>query len=159
MKAKKQVNRKAIVISAALTALLLTGAGSAALASNWLNSGSPEAQIAPQPAVEQPPIFVTVEPVFDNNAGQAMAAAPQMVEAVAPVASSDQVAAAYEAQLDQAYQALQEAYAQIDALQSAQAQMAAQPRYEDDDEDEHEHAEDHERGGFLVFEPEEHDND
>lgn len=151
MKAKKQVDRRAIIISAVLTALLLTGAGSAVLASNWLTGSNPAAQAAPQGAVEIAPFVVTVEPLVSDTTSRAMAAAPEVTGV--DQAANDQVAAAYEAQLDQAYQALQEAYAQIDALQSAQAQMAPQARFEEEHEHENEH--------FVTIagHDEDHDND
>jgi hypothetical protein len=138
MKAKKQIDRRAIIISAVLTALLLTGAGSVALASNWLAGSDPAAQVAPQSAVESTPFVVTVEPLFSDIASQAMAAAPEV--AGVDQAGNDQVVAAYETQLNQAYQALQEAYAQIETLQSNQTQMATQAGYDDEHEDEHEHS-------------------
>ena len=151
MKAKKQVDRRAIIISAVLTVLLLTGAGSAALASNWLAGSDPAAQTAPQSAVESAPFVVTVEPLFSDTTSRAMAAAPEV--AGVGQAANDQVAAAYEAQLNQAYQALQEAYAQIDTLQSAQAQTAPQVGFEEEHE--------HENERFVTFagHDRDHDND
>ncbi|HSN77694.1 MAG TPA: hypothetical protein VL334_21680 [Anaerolineae bacterium] len=139
MKAKKQVDRRAIIISAVLTVLLLTGAGSAALASNWLAGSDPAAQGAPQGAVESGPIVVTVEPLFSDTTSRAMAAAPQ-VAAVDQATANEQVVTAYETQLNQAYQALQEAYAQIETLQSNQTQIANQAGYDDRHDDEHEHS-------------------
>ena len=135
MKAKKQVDRRAIIISAVLTALLLTGAGSVVLASHGLAGNDPAAQTAPQSAVNGAPFVVTVEPLFSGTAGQAVADASGVVGV--DQAANDQVAAAYQAQLNQAYQALQEAYAQIDALQSAQTQAAPQARFESEHENEH----------------------
>lgn len=137
MKAKKQVDRKAIIISAVLTALLLTGAGSAVLASSWLTGSDPAAQATPQSAIGNTPFVVTVEPLFSDTTSQTMAAAPGV--AGVDQAARDQVVSAYEAQLNQAYQALQEAYAQIDALQAAQAQSAPQVDFEEEHEHEHEH--------------------
>ncbi len=139
MKAKKQVDRRAIIISAVLTALLLAGAGSVALASNWLAGSDSAAQVAPPAAGESAPIIVTVEPLFSDTASQVLAAAPQ-VAGVDRAAENEQVVAAYETQLNQAYQALQEAYTQIETLQSNQTQMATQAGYEDEHEDEHEHS-------------------
>lgn len=151
MKAKKQVDRRAIIISAVLTALLLTGAGSAVLASNWLAGSDPATQAAPHSAVENAPIVVTVEPLFSDTASQAMTAAPQV--AGIDQTASDPVVAAYEAQLNQAYQALQEAYTQIETLQSAQVQPAPQAGYDE----EHEHDDDH----FVIGADhhEDHDDD
>lgn len=156
MKAKNQVDRRAIIISAMLTVLLLTGAGSAVLASSWLAGSDPAAQVAPQSAVDSAPIVVTVEPLFSDTASRAMAAAPQ-VAAVDQAAPSEQVVLAYEAQLDQAYQALQEAYAQIETLQSNQTQMANQAGY--DDEHDGEHDDEHEHAVTVAGHSEDHDDD
>lgn len=151
MKAKKQVDRRAIIISAVLTVLLLAGAGSVALASNWRTGSDTTAQAASQSAVENAPFVVTVEPLFSDTTSQTRSAAPEVV-GVGQFAN-DQIAAAYEAQLEQAYQALQEAYAQIDTLQSAQAQMAAQADYDE----EHEHEDD--RFVIGAHHHEDHDDD
>jgi hypothetical protein len=156
MKAKKQVDRRAIIISAVLTALLLTGAGSAALASNWLAGSDPAAQVAPQGDVESAPIVVTVEPLFGDTTSRALAAAPQ-VAAVDQAAANEQVVTAYETQLNQAYQALQEAYAQIETLQSNQTQTANQAGYADEHDDEHD--DEHEHSVTIAGHGEDHDDD
>ena len=52
-------------------------------------------------------------------------------------AANDQIIAAYQAQLEQAYQALNEAYAQIDTLQAAQAQAPTPSFFGEDEHDEH----------------------
>lgn len=136
MKAKKQVDRRAIIVSAVLTLLLLTGAGSVALASNWLTGSDSATKITPQNAAQSTPFVITLEPLVSDAASPAMAAAPGL--AVVDQTAGDPVVAAYEAQLNQAYQALQEAYTQIETLQSTQAQVGPQAEYDD----EHEHDDD-----------------
>lgn len=156
MRPKKQIDRRAIIISAVLTTLLLTGAGSVALASNWLAGNDSAAQVAPQSAAESIPFVVTVEPLFSDTASQSVAAAPQ-VAAIDQAAADEQVVAAYETQLNQAYQALQEAYVQIETLQSNQTQMANQAGYDDEHGDEHE--DEHENFVTLAGDDEDHDDD
>ncbi len=74
----------------------------------------------------------------------------------------DGTTAAYKAQLEQAYTALDEAYAQIETLQAAQAQTQTQTTgrlWEDDDDGaEHEAYESREHEGREGFERE-HDDD
>ena len=116
---KKQANRKAILISAVLTMMLLTFVGGTALAAK---------RIFAQP--QQTPVA--------DIAQQAIPAAPaqemglQTANAAADM-TNDPIIAAYQSQLEQAYQALNEAYAQIDTLQAAQAQAPA-PSFFGDDE-------------------------
>lgn len=155
MKAKKQVDRRAIIISAVLTALLLTGAGSVALASNWLAGNDTAAQDTPQGGGESAPIIVTVEPLFSETASQSLAGAPEVTGV--DQAGSNQVVAAYEAQLNQAYQALQEAYAQIETLQLNQTQIANQAGYDDEHGEEHEN--EHEHSVTFAGDDEDHDDD
>ncbi len=156
MKGKKQVDRRAIIISAVLTLLLLTGAGSVALASNWLAGNDPAAQDTPQGGAESAPIIVTVEPLFSDTASRDLAAAPQ-VAAVDQAAANEQVVAAYETQLNQAYQALQEAYVQIETLQSNQTQRAHQAGY--DDEHSGKHEDEHEHSVTIAGDDEDHGDD
>jgi hypothetical protein len=107
---RSQTNRKAITISALLTAFVLTLAGGGLLLSNQLaasNTGPAQVEL----------------PVSSGTAADS--ALPPGAEAaglaVQP-ADTDAVTAAYEAQLQAANQALQEAYAQINALQASQNQ-------------------------------------
>lgn len=108
---------------------------------------------------KQPPIVVTVEPIYMagqqqiaassggqqwDGGGQAFAPAQQNDPAV------DQVAAAYQAQLEQAYAALQDAYTQIDTLQTAP--VATNISYQGDDDHGSEHEDGEREGG-------EHDDD
>lgn len=151
MKAKKQVDRRAIVVSAVLTLLLLTGAGSVALASNWLTGSDSATKTAPQNAAQSAPFVITLEPLVSDATSPAMAAAPEL--AVVDQTAGDPVVAAYEAQLNQAYQALQEAYTQIETLQSTQAQMA--PRADHDGEHEY----DDDRFVIGAHHDEDHDDD
>lgn len=119
---KKQADRKAIVVSAALTLLILLGIGGVVLL-----SGNPLAAAAgdkPASVVPSPDGRQTVTP---------LTAAP------AAASMDDPVVAAYQAQLQEAYQALNEAYTQIDALQAAQAPASAQSHDEQDDDSAWEH--------------------
>jgi hypothetical protein len=156
MKAKKQVDRRAIIISAVLTVLLLSGAVSVALASNWLAGSDPAAQVALQSADDSAPIIVTVEPLFSETISRTVAAAPQGA-GIDQAVASEQVVVAYEAQLNQAYQALQEAYAQIETLQSTQTQIASRAGYDDEHGDEHE--DEHEHSVTTAGHGEDHDDD
>ena len=113
---KNRSNRKAIVLSAVLTALILTIAGTAALASGWL-PGRGQVQAPAGETGDQPPVGVTVQPLAGPIAQPAVD-----IDSMAAAQPDPEVIAAYQAQLDQAYQALREAYTQIDALQAAQSQ-------------------------------------
>ena len=101
---------------------------------------------------KQPPIVVTVEPIYMPGQQQAAASggqqwsAPAQAQAQAAAPATDQVAAAYQAQLEQAYAALQDAYTQIDTLQTApSAATATNISYSGDDHDDHdEHESEHE---------------
>ena len=103
---------------------------------------------------KQPPIVVTVEPVYMTGQQQVAASsggqqwsAPAQAQAPAQASgpSTDQVAAAYQAQLEQAYAALQDAYTQIDTLQTApSAAPATNISYSGEDHDEHDEDESHE---------------
>lgn len=146
-------NRPAIVISALLTTLVMTLIAGGLFAYNGLLplpgvNAQGEANPMLQP---EAPIVVTVQPVLvpaqEQAAQEAPAAAATVNNEAITMQSPDAVAgqsainaevvAAYQAQLDEAYKALQEAYTQIDALQTAQAQSASAPTYAGDDDDEH----------------------
>lgn len=102
---------------------------------------------------KQPPIVVTVEPVYMGGQQQAASSGGQQwngggqasapAQAAAP--ATDQVAAAYQAQLEQAYAALQDAYTQIDTLQAAPSVASTtNVSYQGDDHDDHdEHESEH----------------
>jgi hypothetical protein len=134
---KKSLNLKAIVISAVLTALILVVAATAVVASglvtvdgrqavNSPSSGSPRvipAQSAPD---------VTPQEVMDGS---------QMASALA---AKDAEIAAYRAELGQAAQLLNDAYAQINALQSGQAQSLPGGTFG-------EGSEGRERGHFVII--------
>lgn len=155
MKAKRPINRRAIVISAGLTLLLLTGV--AVFALDWQETTAQDSATAPGALVAGaeatlPPIVVTVEPYVVGAGSVADAQPTPGVAQLAPdqqALTDDALVAAYQAQLSEAYRALQEAYAQIETLQAAQAQMPETAAYRhDDDEHEHEaaeHEEHHER--------------
>ena len=149
-------NRSAIVISALLTTLIMTLTAGGLLAYNGLlplpgvNAQSDASQMLQKEA----PIVVTVQPVLVPEMEQAAPAVPFEAASVAVTtdnadamatqstgvvmaqsAADAEVIAAYQSQLEEAYRALQEAYVQIDALQTAQAQPASAPAYSDDDDD------------------------
>ena len=110
-----QVHRKAIVISALLTAfLIVTMAGGLFLVNRF---AAIPADAASDPAIT-PPVVGTAQPA--NDALQQANAALQ--QASIDLANRDAVIAAYDAQLQNAYVALQQAYAQIDMLQTAMNQ-------------------------------------
>lgn len=140
--------RSAIVISALLTTLVITVIAGGMLVYNGL---LPITGVSAQGGVSQTqqkeaPIVVTVQPVLAPDTQQAAPAVlPESASVAATTVSADDVAAqiadavaaqsnadaeaiaAYQAQLEEAYRALQEAYAQIDVLQNAQAQVASAP--------------------------------
>ncbi|MBK6432283.1 hypothetical protein [Candidatus Amarolinea dominans] len=120
---RSQTNRKAIIISALLTAFVLTLVTGGILLSDRLAASA----AAPVQAL---PVAAAVTPAADP--------------AVQP-ADSNATIAAYEAQLQEAYQALQDAYAQINALQAGQNQPISGfgSGYEHEHESEHEGEHDH----------------
>ena len=146
-------NQRSIVISALLTTLILSIIGGGLLFSNGvfsLDRASASENVSQNEQIEAP-IVVTVQPVLVPAMQQAAAPAslPDFAPAAAvradtgvamtsPSTGDPAVIAAYQTQLEEAYQALQEAYTQIDVLQSAQAQLAQATSYDDDD-DSHEH--------------------
>ncbi len=162
MKAKKPINRRAIAISAALTLVLLIGA--ALLTLGWQATAAQESAVAPAAlvagddlsaagaGVALPPIVVTGEP-HAIEAGQAAGGQPALAD--------DAVVAAYQAQLSQAYSALQEAYTQIETLQAAQAPApeSAAYRSDDDGDDQRDEHDAHERKEHREDERKEHDDD
>ncbi len=117
---KKQADRRAIVVSAVLTLLVLLGVGGVFFGARLVAA----ANSSPAPAPQR----------IDGTQADALAASDG-----AAAAADDEIVAAYQVQLQEAYQALTEAYAQIDSLQTAQAQ----PSY--DDNDDHDDAREHDR--------------
>lgn len=117
---KKQANRKAIVVSAVLTLLTLTLVGGGALVVNRVLAQPLQPQLPTSNARLPSSQAVT----FDSQNGAT--GAPALLSADA------QTVAAYQAQLEQAYSELNDAYAQIRALQAAQTQLPS-PRFFDDD--------------------------
>jgi len=107
MNMKKPTNHKAVVFSAVLTALILAIAGTAVFAWDRLSATSATQTV---PAVATQTISVPEMQTVSNN-DQALA----LEQANAEIA-------AYKAQLQQASQMLNDAYAQIDSLQAAQNQ-------------------------------------
>ena len=122
---KNQINRKAILLSAFFTALLLTlAAGGFFLARGWTMN----ATAAEDPADAVPSLQTLPPPVIE--------------QIVTQPSSEDAAVTVYQAQLEAAYAALDEAYTQIETLQSAQTQVVAGGGYEDDDDDEEDGHED-----------------
>lgn len=116
----------------------------------------------------QPPIVVTVEPVYMPGQQQAASDGQQRIApASAPIQSApttDQVVAAYQAQLEQAYAALQDAYTQIDTLQAAPSvsgntNISYQGDYDDDHDDDHDDDDDHDGDHDHDEHEREHDDD
>lgn len=126
---RSQTNRKAIIISALVTAFALTLATGGLLLSNRLSAN------ATAPAQKQP--AATTAPLAQPATDSATLAAQPADSA----ADSAAVAAAYEAQLQAAYRALQDAYDQINALQAAQNQTVT--NFAPGFEHEHDHEGDH----------------
>lgn len=122
---KKQANRKAIVISAALTLLVLLGTGGVVFANRLAAAGELAA------------------PVQGTDNRQAPMPATGAV-AVAP--ANGEIVAAYQAQLQDAYQALNNAYAQIETLQAAQQPDRARSFGEHEDHESQEHS-----SGLALF--------
>lgn len=106
---KKPTNRKAVVISTVLTALILAIAGTAVFAWDRISTTG-ATQTVPTPVIQQ--VSVPATQTVSNN-DQTLA----LEQANAEIA-------AYRVQLQQAAQALNDAYAQINALQAAQNQPA-----------------------------------
>lgn len=135
-----QVHRKAVVISALLTAFLLaTAAGGLFLVNRF--AAPVEAAV---PA--QSPVLAIVQPI---DPAQLPDASIQQMTGAAN--SSDALVTAYQTQLQEAYQALQEAYGQIDQLQAAQASPAVTG--------EQEHEQERGEHGQFFGEREEHADD
>lgn len=163
--------RSSIVISALITTLVMVLTAGGLLAYNGLLAlpgvaaqGS-TSQIQASEAPVEAPIAVTVQPLLqpaqEQTAGNE-ASLPQV--AAAPEADADALAA-YQSRLDEAYLALEEAYAQIERLQSAQTQagsMAYAEEYEEDEYEEDEYnEEEYEEEEYEEdeYEHEEHEED
>jgi hypothetical protein len=106
---KKPTNRKAVVLSAVLTALILIIAGTAVFAWDRISATS-VTQTVPTPVIQR--VSVPARQTVSNN-DQTLALEQANAEIIA-----------YRVQLQQAAQALNDAYAQINALQAAQNQPA-----------------------------------
>jgi len=119
-------NRSIVIISGLLTLLFLVGATLAlGLSNGWV-----------QLASDTPTADAVITPV------QPDAAEATLVAASAPGAPSHVVASVSEAEavlyrqkLDEAYRALDEAYAQIRSLQASQSRLASRSDDDDDDDD------------------------
>lgn len=110
-------NRSAVVIAALLTLIVLGGTTfGLAFHNGWLRTGSgargPEAiAVQPEPAV--PGSAFATTPLASTSSADRSTSTPQ------------EEIAAYRQKLEEAYRALDEAYAQIRALQTAQPRLAA----------------------------------
>ena len=115
---KKTMNRKAIAISAVFTALILVAAATVAVASGLVTvENTRNRQAGTSPSLDAPRVIpaqsapdLTPQEVLDNG------------QTASVLAEKDAEIAAYRTELQQAAQALNDAYAQINALQVAQAQ-------------------------------------
>lgn len=123
---KKQADRRAIVVSAVLTLLILMGTGGALFANRLAAAAGGSPASSPQRA----------------DAGQAAV----LMTGNSAVATDSEVVAAYQAQLQDAYQALNAAYAQIDRLQAAQQPAAPRSFQEHEDDEAWEHGR-----GLVLF--------
>lgn len=124
----KHVDRKAVVVSAIVTTIALVGIGAATLVANPPAADADVAVSNAQPLVIDPSQTLT----------------PAQAEAEI---------AAYQVRLSEAYQALEQAYAQIELLQAGQASPAEPRSWE-------EHEEGGSRHGHVIFEHEhEHEDD
>ena len=142
---KKQANRKAIVISAALTMLLLTFVGGGVLMVSRIFAQPIDAQSS-TPVVEPSSVSRDVAIAAPVNSATTSTSAAD----AATIAADDQIIAAYQAQLEQAYTDLNDAYAQIQALQATQSQSPAPSFF---GENEHERNEQFQRDGVIVLQP------
>ena len=142
---KKQANRKAIVISAALTVLLLTFVGGGVLMVSRIFAQPIDSQSS-TPAAGQANVSrdVVIAAPASAAAGSTSAADAETIAADAQIIAADQ------AQLEQAYNDLNDAYVQIQALQAAQAQPSAPSFF---GENEHEHEQQFQRDGVIVLQP------
>lgn len=133
---KKPTDRKALVVSALLTALVLILGATAVFA--WDRISSSDATRAGDAAADAS-VSLPAAPALTGK-GQALANR-RLEEANAEIA-------AYKAQLEQATQALNDAYAQINALQAAQNQRGPGRFFGEDEGHEHEEGE---HGGLFIF--------
>lgn len=167
MRNSKQLDKKVLALSAALTTLVLAAVTAGLLVLNPPSQRT-QADAVPASADSQPPLVVTVEPILispqTGSQGAAAIQPPASPANLAPqAADQDALIQAYRARLEEAYRALQEAYAQIEALQAAQAQSgSANAFYYDDDYDEEhheEHKDKHKKHEKHEDEHEEHEDD
>lgn len=152
---RTQANYKAIVISALLTALVLATAAGGLLAANKLSANPADA--SSDPLAAQPSPIVLTGTSFGTGTQPTSAA---LQPTAANPAASDAVIAAYQTQLQQAYVALEEAYAQIDALQASQNQSLSSHEEEREHErDGHDDHDDHDEDNLAFREHEADDDD
>jgi hypothetical protein len=122
-------NRPVIVISGLLTLLFLVGATLAiGLRNGWVQLASDA------PAADA--VITRVQP----DAAEATLVAASAPGTQSPIAAntSEGEAVLYRQKLDEAYRALDEAYAQIRSLQTSQSQLASRGADADDDDDQRE---------------------
>lgn len=123
-------NRSVVIISGLLTLLVLGGAMlTLAFRNGWLQAAPTEPGAGAVTSLAQAP---------DADAGRTAGAAPGVAPVSPSTTGADQgEVAIYRGELEDAYRALDEAYAQVRALQAAQSQTGARG------EREHESAEHH----------------
>lgn len=111
-------NRSVVVISGLLTLLVLGGATLAvAFRNGWVHVAS----AAPSPDA----VTALIQPT-DADCGQTVAPPREADPSAAPGAAADQSeVAVYRVKLEEAYRALDDAYAQVRSLQTAQSQVAS----------------------------------
>ncbi len=119
---KKPTNRKALIVSAVLTALILVLGGTAVFAWDRISGSSATRTNA------------AVDPSASLPAASALAVDGQALT----LEQAKAEIAAYQTQLEQATQALNDAYAQINALQATQNQPGRGQFFGEDEGREHE---------------------
>ena len=119
-------NRSVIIIAGLLTLLLLVGATFAlGLRNGWV-----------QLASDAPTAGALITPVQPDAAeGTLVAASAPSAPSRIVASPSEGEAVHYRQKLEEAYRALDEAYAQIRSLQTAQPQLASRGNDDDDDDD------------------------
>ncbi|MBX3052038.1 MAG: hypothetical protein KF753_11220 [Caldilineaceae bacterium] len=149
-------NRSTVVISALLTTIITSLIGGAFLLSGgtFFNNSVDAAGRLTGQAPEQAPIVVTVQPV----------AAPELTAemiSTAPVAqgADPAVIAAYQTRLDESYQALEEAYRQIETLQANSAAAEGYAGEAEHEEEGEKYAQSRDKEGHHYESDHENDHD
>jgi hypothetical protein len=137
---RKTMNRKAIAVSAVFTALILVAAATVAVASGLVRvDGTRGRQTGTSPSVDAPRVIPAQS--APDLTPQEVTNSSQLASALA---EKDAEIATYQAELEQAAQALNDAYAQINALQVAQTQSLPGGTFGEDSEG-------REHGRFIII--------